>query len=254
MDEGKISELSLDKLNAAVRARVAPFAEELLTLYKELVVSISVVGSSVTPDFDPKRSDTNLLVLLKEMDVNVLDFLASVGKKYGRKGLRAPLLMTEAYISDSLDVFPIEFMDLQLIHETVYGEDFLKELAIKKTDLRLQVERELRAKLVQLRQGYIAAAEDKRALARLFTEDLSSYFPVFRALLHLTYGGITPVPKKDVLEKLQEVTGIDMAPFKKLFAAKKGEEKLDPRVMPYFFRQIYTCVEKLMERSNDIEI
>ena len=70
--------------------------------------------------------------------------------------------MTPEYIRTSLDVFPVEFLNFKLIHATVFGEDIFESLEINRMDLRRQCERELKVKLVSLRQGYISSLGDGR--------------------------------------------------------------------------------------------
>jgi hypothetical protein len=66
------------------------------------------------------------------MDLKFLKFLAPLGKKFGRKRIAAPLIMTPEYIDTSLDVFPIEFFNIQQLHLTVYGDDIWLDLNNKK--------------------------------------------------------------------------------------------------------------------------
>ena len=61
--------------------------------------------------------------------------------------------MTPHYLACSRDVFPVEFLDFQLVHETILGEDPFVSLQVDKAHVRLQCERELKATLVRLRQG-----------------------------------------------------------------------------------------------------
>ncbi|HAV43580.1 TPA: hypothetical protein DCX15_06170 [bacterium] len=54
------------------------------------------------------------------MDLGFLKLIATLGKKYSRNKVAAPLIMTPRYIERSLDVFPIEFLNLKLIHTAVF--------------------------------------------------------------------------------------------------------------------------------------
>jgi hypothetical protein len=73
----------------------------------------------------PGRSDINSLLLLREMDLGVLESIAPLGRRFHRSGIAPPLVMDPGYVNDSLDVFPMEFLEMRLIHETVFGEDIL---------------------------------------------------------------------------------------------------------------------------------
>lgn len=128
-------------LQADIAARYQPFLEFVLAQQQKKIHSVYMVGSALTADYDPKSSDINSVIVLHKMDFKFLELLAPVGKKFGKKQVAAPLIMTPAYIEDSQDVFPIEFLNIQLNHHTVWGEDIFKALKIRKSDLRHQCER-----------------------------------------------------------------------------------------------------------------
>ena len=131
-------------LSEQVQKNIEPFLLDILNHCKEDVISIYVIGSAVTKDFHPKYSDINTLLVVKEIKVPLFDFIATLGKRYGKKRVRAPLIMTRDYIDRSLEVFPLEFLEMKLIHQLVYGEDVLKNISIGKADVRLQCERDLK--------------------------------------------------------------------------------------------------------------
>src|SRR5210317_1696018 len=122
-------------LRTAITERYQPFLEVLLEDHQDKIHSVYIVGSALTRDFDPKKSDINSVIVLHEMDLKFLELLAPLGRKYGKKGIAAPLLMTPAYIDQSRDVFPIEFLNIKLLHHTVFGQDIFRDLDIDRADL-----------------------------------------------------------------------------------------------------------------------
>ena len=123
-----MNNLNVIGLNPAVAGRITPMVEDLLREHASNIHSFHLVGSAVIPDYNEKLSDINSVLVLKAMDLRVLAFLAPLGKKYGRKRIAAPLVMTPEYIESSLDAFPVEFLDFKHIHKTVYGHDLLQGL------------------------------------------------------------------------------------------------------------------------------
>ena len=117
-------------LKADISARYKPFLDKVLENHQDLIHSIHIVGSALTQDFDTKISDINSVVVLHKMDLKFLEFLAPLGKKYGKKRIAAPLIMTPEYIENSLDVFPLEFFNIKMLHHTVWGEDIFQFLEI----------------------------------------------------------------------------------------------------------------------------
>ena len=167
----------------------APVRFLLTQLQKDLddnLLSLCVVGSALTGDFHPKYSDINTVLVVRRRSHQLLQQLAGYGKSMGKRKLRAPLLMTMEYIEQSLDVFGVELLDFQFNHVVVYGRDPFGELTFRKENIRLQCERQLKAALIRLRQGYIQALGKPKYVANLLMECVKELLVLLRALLWLS--------------------------------------------------------------------
>jgi len=167
----------------------APTLFLLTQLQKDLddnLLSLCVVGSALTDDFHPKYSDINTVLVVQRRSHQLLKQLAGYGKSMGKRKLRAPLLMTMEYIEQSLDVFGVELLDFQFNHVVVYGRDPFGELTFRKENIRLQCERQLKAALIRLRQGYIQALGKPKYVANLLMECVKELLVLLRALLWLS--------------------------------------------------------------------
>jgi hypothetical protein len=246
-----INNLNVSGLNTAVANNIAPMIEDLLRGYASNIHSFHIVGSAVAPDYDVKHSDINSIVVLKTMDLQILTFLAPLGKKYGKKRIAAPLIMTPEYITGSLDVFPIEFLDFKLIHATVYGPDMLKDLPIDMPHLRLQSEREIKTKLIGLRQGYISSLGKKDAISSLLIRSFTGSMALFRAVLELL-GKEPAIPRTEVIRMLGTVTKIDTAIFEKLLALKTGHLNPSAQELSSLFEQYYNALESVGKIIDDL--
>jgi hypothetical protein len=240
-------------LNADISARYKPFLEMVLQHHQDKVHSIYLVGSALTQDYDAKTSDINSVVVLHQMDLTFLEFLAPLGKKYGKKRIAAPLIMTPAYIDNSLDVFPIEFLNIKLLHHTVFGEDIFQHAAIKKSDLRYQCERELKVKLIGLRQGYISASGSQRVLAKGFADSYAGYMPLFKAIIVL-YGKEAPRNNLEILSDLEASTGIRLDVFRQVLNLKKRKTTPSIDQLKIVFQDYYEAIEKLEKITDALEV
>lgn len=229
-----------------------PFQDEVLKRRKDQIHSITITGSALTDDFDPVKSDVNSVFVLREMDLNFLEFLAPLGKTYGKKRIASPLIMTPEYIMNSLDVFPMEFLNIKLLHETTFGEDIFQPLEIDKYDLRLQCERELKVRLIGLRQGYLSSSGDAKILPDLFTSTVSGYIPLFRGII-LIMGKEPPLKNEDVLTVLTEISGVDTQVFKTVLKQKLQKTKMTITQLNAIFKDYYAAVEKLGDITDDIK-
>ena len=94
-----MEDLKLSQIPAHVQTAIEPFFKDILASYKEDIISIYLTGSAVTKGFHPKYSDINTVIVVKGIKIPFYDFIASLGKRYGKKKIRAPLIMTPDYIN-----------------------------------------------------------------------------------------------------------------------------------------------------------
>ena len=251
--EWGVIEMSDINLQADSADRYKPFLDKVLEHHQDLIHSVHIIGSALTQDFDPRASDINSVIVLGQMDLTFLEFLAPLGKTFGKKRIAAPLIMTPEYIDTSLDVFPIEFFNIQQLHLTVYGVDIMADLNIKKSDLRRQCEQELKVKLIGLRQGYISAAGDQKVLARGFAESFSGYMPLFKAIIMLL-DKVPPRNNADILSTLEEISGVRTEAFKRVLNQKKQKTRPSIEQLNLVFNDYYTAIEKLGDFTDALAI
>jgi len=175
----------LDNIREPIREPLRLLVARLEAGLGDNLKSVTVVGSSLTQDFEPKISDINTVVLLDTYDIPALNAVAVLAPPLSRHKISPPLLVTPFYIERSRDVFGVEFLDFQLIHETILGEDPFAPMQFAKQNVRLQCERELKAMLVRLRQGYIAAGADRRMVRDILISAAKGLVPLLRAMLWL---------------------------------------------------------------------
>jgi hypothetical protein len=236
--------LRLERVPPAVAAKAAPFLEELAREAGPSLHSLHLVGSAVTPDWVAGRSDVNTLLVLREMRLAVLEAIAPLGQRFKGAGVAAPLVMEVAYVNTSLDVFPMEFLEMRLIHQTVFGDDILAALAIDRGDLRQQCEREIKSRLLGLRQGYLRALGEPKALAETLVRFLAGYQPLARGILVLL-GKEPPVRRAEAFAALAAATGTDAGVFGEMLALKEGRSKPDATGIRELFARCHKVTEQL---------
>lgn len=235
---------NMEGIHPWVADRFSSFAEEVFRGYTDNLHSLYLVGSALTSDFEAKTSDINSVLVLKEMDLGFIERLAPLGAGYQKQKIAAPLIMTPAYIRSSLDVFPVEFLSYKLIHQTLYGADLFQNLAIQRDHLRLQCEREIKSKLLWLRQGYLASLGDKKRLTQRLAESITPYMPLFRAILLLL--GQEPHHRwHDLAIALQESTSVETAIFEKMLLFKREKVSLSKDELTASFEQYYLATERV---------
>lgn len=243
-------EINLEGLNPIVSEKIGPFFRDILKRYADNLHSLHIIGSAVTPDFHKDRSDINSLIILNKMSLEFIEFLAPLGRKYGKKRIAAPLIMTVEYLQRSLDVFPVEFHDFRLIHKTIAGEDIIKGLQINKENLRLQCEREIKARLLGLVQGYISSAGDKELITSTLIRSFTGCIPLLRAIIYLL-GKEPPVLRSDVIKAFKEVS-VDFSVFEEMALLRNKEIKPSIRELNRLFERYNNSLEVLSKTIDEL--
>src|SRR5262245_3747650 len=144
----------------ASRRWLAPVRAALGSEFLAAYLTGSVLGSH----FDPRRSRVNLLVVARTLDTALLDQVARALPAPKRAPHFEPLLLSRRQMEKSIDVFPIEWIEIQERHLLLEGEDVVAALDVPRTHFRLQLEHELRSKHIQLRQTLLAWSKKPAAL------------------------------------------------------------------------------------------
>lgn len=200
------------------------FTKDYNNIFGENLISIILYGSSARGEYVKKKSDINFLIILSENGLNLLGNALPIVKKWRKMAVSVPLFLTPEYIYSSLDSFPIEFYNIKKAYKVIYGKDILKEITINNKELRLQLEKEIKGKLIHLRGAYFESGDDKRKLKKLFSVSLGAFLALFPVILHLK--GIEYIEKrKDMLDKSCEVLGLDKEIFTILLNIRKNTYK-----------------------------
>ncbi len=116
------------------------------------------------------------------------------------------VFFTEEELADGKDVFSLEFLNIQNSYEMIYGKDVFKGLKFQKKNVRLQLEFELRSKLINLRSEF-SRIRDERGLMHLIDSILPAFMPLVSGLLFLK-GENIPNSREQVFEKIKEKYGV----------------------------------------------
>jgi hypothetical protein len=138
----------------------------------------------------------------------------------------APLLLSADEVVSSTDCFPIEFHDIQERHRVLYGDDVVKEIVVDDAFYRAQVEHELRAKMLRLRQKAGGLMSERDLLLRLMCDSVSTFCVLLRHALRLS-GASPSFGKRAVISAARDRFGLSTQPFDTLLDLR--EHKLKPK-------------------------
>lgn len=195
------------------------------TAFGDDLVSIILYGSAAGKDYRPGKSDINFMIVLSEQGIERIDRAFDIIKKWQKRNVAIPLFLTEGYVDTSLDVFPIEYLNFQRNYVLVFGKDILKDLGFDEEFIRLQCEREIKGKLLILREAFLETSGKGKSLKELIGHSISAFVAIFEALLYLK-GRDLPSTKREVVKATAEEFDMDAALFEKLLDVK--DQKVKP--------------------------
>lgn len=218
-------------------------------LFGEDLLSIILYGSAASGDYQPAKSDINFMIVLSETGIDRLDQALKTVAKWQKRRVSVPLFLTESYVESSLDVFPIEYLNFKQNHVLVYGKDILKDLSFDPEHTRLQCEREIKGKLLLLREAFLNTEGKGKALKQVIGQSVSAFIAIFEALLFLK-GEELPSEKRKIARAACESLNLDYGLFEKLLDVK--EEKLKP--VDQEIRQLFMAyLKEVRKLSNRVD-
>lgn len=205
---------------------LAQLVEKLRKAYGESLVSVVLYGSAAAGNHNAKFSDYNVLCVLTQVTPVEMGCSEDVFRWWRERGSPSPLLLSESEVMSSTDCFAIEFHDIKAQHRILYGKDVVGPLEVDDSFYRAQVEHDLRAKLLRLRQKAAGMLSNEDMLRRVMADSLSTFCVLFRHALQLC-GAEASQEKREVIAQAALAFGFDAQPFEKLLDLR--EERLKAR-------------------------
>lgn len=207
--------------------RAQRFAWELEGVFDTDLVSAVLYGSAARGEYRPGMSDLNVLVLLREVTPVALRAAHEAARAWVAAGNPPPLILGAEEWRRSADVWAIEVTDIRDAHLTLVGEDPFEGVEVHTEFLRLQCERELKGKQIQLRERYLLFAGQPEELGELLLRSFSTFLVLFRTVLRLD-GDAGERDAESVLRGVARTVGFDPAPMLEIHRARAEGHRLRP--------------------------
>jgi hypothetical protein len=198
---------------------------QLKLAYGASLRSVVLYGSAVAGEHIAKKSDYNVLVVSDTITLEQLGLASAVAVAWARDGNPPPMTFTSAEWKSSADIFPMEYADILERHKVLFGTPPFDGISVSRGDLRLQLEHEATGKLLQMRQGIMAAGGDQKKQITLLEDSLSTLMVIFRGVARLN--GETPSQDYEQLTmSVSERAGFAAEPFIKVVRHVRKAETL----------------------------
>lgn len=172
--------------DARDRASLDRFTAELEDIYGDVLLAAAVTGEAASSCYRAGRTPLQSVVIVSDLNPAVLRAARPSLNAWARKRIPTPLFFDPHYLAGALDAFPLEFREIADFYVLLYGdESYFDSIRIERDPLRLQVEEQLRGKLIHLWEHYLVAGGKRRDLERLLIETLPGFEVPMRGMLRL---------------------------------------------------------------------
>ena len=231
--------------------QITDFVEQLKQVAGANLECVALFGSAASGEFHPDFSDINLLCVMRELTAADLARVAPAINAWTKKKFPAPLVFSHAELKHAADIFAIELIDIRDRHHILYGEDIFASLHVPMDMHRIQLEHNLRTKLLTLRQTYMQIVNDANGVRRLMLDSVSNFGTLFCHTL-IAMGEKPQAGKADSVRRLAKKTQFDPGIFLQLLqvrarTAKEGD--IDPVTG---FAQYLAGIEKVVQAVDNL--
>ena len=162
-----------------------------------------------------------------------------------------PVFMGEREWFNSADVYAMEYSDIKDNHKILYGENLICSLNIKKEDLRLQCEAEMKNLLMRFRKHYLLFADNPKEINNALFSVTKTINAIFKAILRLKEIEVSKSAYAN-LNKICEIFDADKQFYEKLLCAKDRHCKFSKAETYKLADEAIMQLEKLLEFINNM--
>lgn len=196
------------------------------SVFGDQLVALILYGSYVKDSYVQGVSDINVLIIVAENRPGPLSDLGSRGSRLMSRHRITPLVLSRKEFVTSADVFPMEYLDIVDAHQVLVGKDVTGELSIDRSNLRHQIEHQLRGHLLSLRQLAIAAGRRRLFRKSLLRRELQQWYgrlsAILRSLLRLKEVSPIPTSPEALMAAVNDAFGFESGPIVQLLTCRNG--------------------------------
>jgi len=223
---------------------VERFAKDVETSAGSSLRSIVLYGSAATTEYVPSKSDLNFLVVVESLSSGILlDFQRRMAG-WGRARIATPLLVPWSFLASSTDSYPLEILGMMAAYRTVRGDDPFGDLRIGAEHVRLQAERELKAKQLLLRRGYLESCGKHGALKAYLAGVSPGLEAILRGLLYVR-GGDWKRSGAEFRAACSEIPSVDHSLLDLLRAIRAGKARPNREQTLALYERVVALLDSL---------
>ena len=219
---------------------------ELKAIFNENLVSVLTYGE-----------DSHIIAIFGKLEASDLKKAFPAIKKWKKTKKLLPVVMSEDEWCSSADIYPIEYTIIKNSYETLYGKDIVSCLNVKKPDLRLKCEYEIKNILVRIRELYLGNSDNPKFIIKILEENFENLMRILKAVLCLFDMPVTG-SNEEIIRQLAEKTDFDGEVFVEILSAKASNKKFSSDEIEGIIQRainaintLYGFIDKLPCHSED---
>jgi len=151
----------------------------------ENLVSVILHGPAAGGAGASEPAEQNLLVVVREMNLGVLDAVAPTVRAWMAPGEPPPLFFSEERLKRSASAYPVEFLDIKESRRVLCGSDPAAPLEVRKDNLLQEIDRGLKSQVHRLREARLRGGDSAEDLRRAIALQLPRTNLFLRSALRL---------------------------------------------------------------------
>ncbi len=241
--------------------KIDKFIQDIKKVFNQRLKSVFIYGSKANIETDKLTSDIDIMVIAENVTGDDLKKCAPAVKKWMGTGCPCrifdkeknplPVFMGEREWFNSTDVYAMEYSDIKDNHRIIYGENLISSINIKKEDLRLQCEAEMKNLLMRFRKHYLLFSNNPKEINNALFAVTKTINAIFKAILRLQEIEVSKSAYAN-LNKICEIFDADKQFYEKLLCAKEKHCNFSKSETYKLADEAIVQLEKLLEYINNI--
>ena len=193
---------------------------DIMTVLIECEANLLQVAS-----YTNATGDQECVIIFNTDPADLFTLLKSLRRHVRLRRLLMPLVVTREFVLSALDSYPLEFLNISTQYQNLFcKQDLLAELKYEKSDMRLQIERELKSKWLLTRMAILESSHSSRKLSQLLRISVTSLFPALKGISYLAGRGV-PSARNEIINNASQITGLDLSIISTLSESKQSTQE-----------------------------
>ena len=210
---------------------------DLRKVFGNRLLSVSAYGFTGDPE-----EDVHSIVLVDRLSFDDLIACVPLARNWDTRGLAVPLILERDEFVRTLDVFPLEYGAIIDNHLPIFGDDPFEALEVADADRRRACELQAKSHLIHLREGFLEARGEPRAITGLIAASADGYRRLLINLIALVTEGSGA--SGDLSETAERHLGVPAPLTREVLASGKLSTIADPTAL---MARYVAAVEQIWE-------